>query len=133
MVLFRAGRIQADGRRRLGGCLETGHFGWEYKGKHKDLKAAYVQLQQYSIALENLPLMVVCDMERFRIHTNWTNTVQEIHEITLDDLHEPEKRQCLKWAFSDPECLKPGKVARPLQKKQRSNSPAWRNDSHARL
>ena len=79
---------------------KRGCFGWEYKGKHKDLKAAYVQLQQYAVALENPPLLVVCDLDRFRIHTNWTNTVQVIHEITLDDLHEPEKRQYLKWAFS---------------------------------
>ena len=53
-------------------------------------------------------------MDRFRIHTNWTNTVQVIHEITLDDLHEPEKRQYLKWAFSDPERLKPGKTCQTL-------------------
>ena len=37
------------------------HFGWEYKGKGKDLKKAFVQLQQYAIALENPPLLVVCD------------------------------------------------------------------------
>ena len=93
---------------------KRGCFGWEYKGKHKDLQAAYVQLQQYAVALENPPLLVVCDMDRFRIHTNWTNTVQVIHEITLDDLHEPEKRQYLKWAFSDPERLKPGKTRQTL-------------------
>jgi type II restriction/modification system DNA methylase subunit YeeA len=73
-----------------------------------------VQLQQYAIALENPPLLIVCDMDRLRIHTNWTNTVQSIHEITLDDLHEPEKRQYLKWAFSDPERLKPGKTRQAL-------------------
>jgi hypothetical protein len=32
-----------------------GHFGWEYKGKHKDLVAAYRQLLQYREALENPP------------------------------------------------------------------------------
>jgi type II restriction/modification system DNA methylase subunit YeeA len=50
-------------------------FGWEYKGKRKDLQAAFAQLQRYAIALENPPLLVVSDMERFEIHTNWTNTV----------------------------------------------------------
>jgi len=33
-----------------------GHFGWEYKGKHKDLKSAYSQLLLYREALENLRL-----------------------------------------------------------------------------
>jgi hypothetical protein len=93
---------------------KRGYFGWEYKGKHKDLKAAYVQLQQYSVALENPPLMVVCDMDQFRIHTNWTNTIQKTYDITLDDLHEPDQRQILKWVFSDPERLKPGKTRQTL-------------------
>src|SRR5437868_4671117 len=38
-------------------------FGWEYKGKRKDLNAAFVQLQQYALALENPPLLVVCDLK----------------------------------------------------------------------
>ena len=73
-----------------------------------------MQLQQYSVALENPPLLVACDMERFRIHTNWTNTVQETYEFALDDLHEPDQRQRLKWVFSDPERLKPGKTRQTL-------------------
>ena len=76
------------------------HFGWEYKGKRKDLDAAFAQLQQYAVALENPPLLVVCDMERFRVHTNWTNTISEVHEFALDDLMDAEKRQLLKWVFS---------------------------------
>jgi hypothetical protein len=40
-------------------------FGWEYKGKHKDLKAAYQQLLKYREALENPPLLIVCDLDRF--------------------------------------------------------------------
>ena len=50
------------------------HFGWEYKGKHKDLAAAYQQLLLYREALENPPLLVVCDLDRFQIHTNFTGT-----------------------------------------------------------
>src|SRR5580658_2218236 len=30
-----------------------GHFGWEYKGKHKDLNAALRQLQAYALNLQN--------------------------------------------------------------------------------
>ena len=36
------------------------HFGWEYKGKHKDLNAAYDQLLQYREALENPPKLDSC-------------------------------------------------------------------------
>ncbi len=53
-----------------------GHFGWEYKGKHRDLKAAYAQLLLYREALENPPLLVVCDMDRFEVHANFTGTAK---------------------------------------------------------
>jgi type II restriction/modification system DNA methylase subunit YeeA len=86
------------------------HFGWEYKGKRKDLTAAFAQLQQYAVALENPPLLVVSDMERIVIHTNWTNTVSEVHSITLDDLRDANKRDLLRAVFIDPERLKPKKT-----------------------
>lgn len=111
---FERGATKLAGGKGWADVWKRGHFGWEYKGKHKDLKAAYVQLQQYAVALENPPLLVVCDMDRLHIHTNWTNTVQQVHEIALDDLHEPEQLQRLKWVFNDPEQLKPGKTRQTL-------------------
>lgn len=89
-------------------------FGWEYKGKHKDLRAAFVQLQRYAIAVENPPLLVVSDLEHFEIHTNWTNTVSTAYEIALDDLADPRKLNWLKWTFADPERLKPGLTRQTL-------------------
>jgi len=56
-------------------------FAWEYKGKHRDLDAAQAQLLRYATALENPPLLIVSDMDRIVIRTNWTNTVQETHTI----------------------------------------------------
>lgn len=84
------------------------HFGWEYKGKGKDLTAAYAQLQRYAPALENPPLLIVSDMDQIVVHTNWTNTVPTVHEIPLEKLPEPEYLQVLRWAFTDPERLRPG-------------------------
>jgi len=111
---FERGASKLTGGEGWADVWKRGCFGWEYKGKRKDLKAAYVQLQQYSVALESPPLLVACDMDRFDIYTNWTNTVQGTYTITLDDLHEPENRQRLKWVFSDPERLKPGKTRQTL-------------------
>ena len=90
------------------------HFAWEYKGKHADLDAAFNQLRQYALALENPPLLVVSDMARFRIRTNWTNSVSETHEFTLDDLFDAATRDKLKWAMSDPERLQPGESRQAL-------------------
>ena len=86
---------------------KRGCFAWEYKGRRADLDVAFNQLRQYALALENPPLLIVSDMARFRIRTNWTNSVSETHEFTLDDLADGATRDKLKWAMSDPERLRP--------------------------
>jgi len=66
---------------------KRGFFAWEYKGKHKDLKAAYRQLNDYREDLGNPPLLVVCDLDRFEIHTNFENTSKRVYAFNLDDLN----------------------------------------------
>ena len=90
------------------------HFAWEYKGKRADLDAAFGQLRLYALALENPPLLIVSDMLRFRIRTNWTNCVSKTHEFSLDDLADAATRDRLKWAFSDPKRLRPGETRQSL-------------------
>ena len=89
-------------------------FAWEYKGRHANLDAAFDQLRQYALALENPPLLIVSDMVRFRLRTNWTNSVSETHEFALDDLADAAVRDKLKWAMSDPERLRPGESRQAL-------------------
>jgi len=94
------------------------HFAWEYKGKHKDLKAAYRQIQQYREDLENPPLLVVCDLDRFEVHTNFTNTVKTVYAFDLDDLarNEPTPTcpqpplEVLRAAFTRPDLLRPNRT-----------------------
>jgi len=90
------------------------HFAWEYKGKHANLDAAFNQLRQYALALENPPLLIVSDMRRFQIRTNWTNSVSKTHEFELDDLADGAIRDKLKWAMSDPKRLRPGETRQTL-------------------
>ena len=89
---------------------KRGCFAWEYKGRLANLDAAFNQLRQYALALENPPLLIVSDMARFRIRTNWTNSVSETHEFTLEDLADGATRDKLKWAMSKPERLRPGET-----------------------
>ena len=89
-------------------------FAWEYKGQRANLDAAFAQLRQYALALENPPLLIVSDLRRFRICTNWTNSVSRTYEFDLDDLTDRTVRDRLKWAFSDPERLRPGETRRAL-------------------
>ena len=96
---------------------KRGHFAWEYKGQHKNLDLAFDQLKQYASSLENPPLLIVSDMEQFRIHTNWTNTVSKTYTFSVNDLTDKTYRNWLKWAMSEPEKLKPGITRQELTEK----------------
>ena len=107
---FERGARKDTGGKGWADVWKRHHFAWEYKGKHKNLDAAFNQLRQYALALENPPLLIVSDMARFRVRTNWTNSVSETHEFTLDDLADAATRNILKWAMSEPERLRPGET-----------------------
>ena len=111
---FEKGATKTTGGEGWADVWRKGCFAWEYKGPRKDLDKAFVQLLQYSVALENPPLLIVSDMDRIRIHTNWTNTVQEVHEFTLEDLVDGQVREKLKRAFTDPDDFKPSKTRQAL-------------------
>ena len=107
---FERGARKDTGGNGWADVWKRGCFAWEYKGKLADLDAAFNQLRQYALALENPPLLIVSDMARFRIRTNWTNSVSEPHEFALDDLADAGTRDKLKWAMSDPDWLRPGET-----------------------
>ncbi|WP_375456579.1 class I SAM-dependent DNA methyltransferase [uncultured Methylobacterium sp.] len=105
---FERGATKVGGGDGWADVWRRGCFGWEYKGKHKDLSAALRQLQIYAPDLENPPYLVVCDMERIVVHTNWTNTVRRTLTYGFDDLREPARLDELRQVFSGSEALKPG-------------------------
>ncbi|WP_425409005.1 class I SAM-dependent DNA methyltransferase [Hyphococcus sp.] len=111
---FEKGATKSTGGQGFADVWKRGHFGWEYKGPKKDLDRAHRQLLTYSVALENPPLLVVCDTKKIIIRTNWTNTIQETHALELDDLLDAGKRDLLKAVLSDPERLKPKKTRTQL-------------------
>jgi type II restriction/modification system DNA methylase subunit YeeA len=113
---FEKGAEKTTGKAGWADVWKRGCFGWEYKKSHADLTAAYAQLQQYAPALENPPLLIVCDTQRFIIHTNFTNTPRVTHEFGLADLVAPEKRRLLRLAFTDPDQLKPGVTRETITK-----------------
>jgi hypothetical protein len=75
---FERGVEKTDGGKGFADVWMQGKFGWEYKGKHKNLDAAYQLLLKYREALENPPLLVVCDLDRFQIHTSITGTGDKV-------------------------------------------------------
>jgi type II restriction/modification system DNA methylase subunit YeeA len=91
-------------------------FGWEYKGKKKNLDEAYKQLLRYREALLNPPLLVVCDFDRYIVKTNFNGTVQEVHEFTNDQIDRPENLRILRSLFTDPGFLKPQRTTDQVTK-----------------
>ena len=105
---FEMGASKHGGGEGRADVWKKNFFAWEYKGKRKDLDAAFDQLLLYKDALGNPPLLVVSDMERILIRTNYTGTVPVKHEITLDNLGEPRSLEILDALFHQPDRLRPG-------------------------
>jgi hypothetical protein len=101
------------GERGFADVWWRGKFAWEYKrkGKYRDLTEAYRQLCQYREALENPPLLIVSDIARTEIHTNFTGTVKQVHAIALADMAEPRSLDLLRRVFTDPASFKPDVTA----------------------
>jgi type II restriction/modification system DNA methylase subunit YeeA len=104
---FERGCRKTDGGNGWADVWKRGFFGWEYKGRHKDLDAAYNQLLLYREALENPPLLVVCDMDRFEVHTNFTRRATQVYRFDLGCLGDPASLDTLRKVFFDPDALSP--------------------------
>src|ERR1019366_2573338 len=107
---FEKGAEKLDGHDGFADVWKRERFAWEYKGKRKDLKAAYLQLVGYKDALENPPLLVVSDLERIEVRTNFTNLSPKLYVVTLDDLAAADPSDALRIlraVFDDPGVPRP--------------------------
>ena len=113
---FEKSLMKESGRPGFADVWRKNCFAWEYKGLHADLGKAYAQLQLYREALGNPPLLVVCDFDRYEVHTNFNNTVKRIYRFSNDDIPSDNlvdgstltPIQVLRALFTDPYSLQPG-------------------------
>ena len=113
----------SGGQRGFADVWYKGRFGWEYKrkGKYATLTDALRQLQQYRDALENPPLLVVSDIARTEIHTNFTGYRSDVYTIELERLHEPDQLALLRRVFTEPESFKPEETTEQVTEKAAKN------------
>ncbi|MDF1485117.1 hypothetical protein PY257_07970 [Ramlibacter sp. H39-3-26] len=90
------------------------HFAWENKAPGKNLDAALRQLQQYSLALANPPLLVVCDRLAIRIHTQFNGHPSETHTVRIEQLDLPDQRALLRRLWLEPESFRPRQTTRDI-------------------
>jgi type II restriction/modification system DNA methylase subunit YeeA len=110
---------RTSGKKGFADVWFSDHFAWEYKGKHKDLNEAYRQLNDYREDLGNPPLLVVCDLDRFEVHTNFDRTRVRVYQFDLADLligtATPKcplpPLDVLRCLFADPDKLSPEATA----------------------
>ena len=114
---FEKGADKSTGGQGWADVWKKGFFAWEYKGKHKDLDAAYAQLLRYCDALLNPPLLVVSDMETIVVHTNFNNTVRHDIRLALDDLTTEAGQATLRAVFTEPERLRAEETPEGVTKK----------------
>ncbi|MDM8531543.1 N-6 DNA methylase [Anaerolineales bacterium HSG25] len=104
---FEATTQKSTGTKGRADVFYRDKFIWEYKGAYADLDKAFDQLNLYRDALGNPPLLITSDTKRIIIHTNFTNTVKQIHEIDFDSLLTGNGLKLLKRAFYNPDSFKP--------------------------
>ncbi len=102
---------------------KKGNFCWEYKrpGKHANFAAALMQVKAYKDSLGNPPLLIVSDVDRYEIHTNFTNHPPTTYAFSITELVSPSDDwrrkhptisplQVLRRVFDDVEWFRPAKT-----------------------
>jgi hypothetical protein len=105
------------GERGFADVWKKNCFGWEYKGKKRNLDEAYRQLLRYREDLENPPLLVVCDFARYIIRTNFNGAVQDKIEFTNAEIDRKENLRVLRACFEKPDFLKPQRTTAEVTEK----------------
>jgi hypothetical protein len=120
-------RIETGGGPGFADVWMRDHFAWEYKrpGKHPTLESALGQLRIYAPSLGNPPLLIVSDIDRYEIHTNFTNYPPTTYSFHITELVNPsdEWRQAhphisplelLRKVFEDPTWFRPAKTRQAI-------------------
>jgi len=107
---FERGATRTGAGRGWADVWKRNCFAWENKGPNGDLSKALKQLMTYTLALDNPPLLIVCNRALIEIHTHFTGTPSEIHTIRLEDVGAQENLQKLHWVFDAPEKFRPNRT-----------------------
>jgi hypothetical protein len=102
------------GRTGYADVFRRGSFAWENKAPGKNLDAALRQLQSYSLALSNPPILVVCDRLTIRVYTQFSGHPTETHSVLLAELDQPDKRGLLRRIWLAPESFRPKVTSRDI-------------------
>jgi hypothetical protein len=115
--IFEKQTLALGQQRGFADVFKRGAFAWENKAPGKDLAVALKQLLGYSHALDNPPLLVVCDRLTTIIRTQFTGHPTVTHTVQLSELALPEKQALLRRVWQDPESFRPQQTTRDITEK----------------
>jgi hypothetical protein len=115
--IFEKQTLALGQQRGFADVFKRGAFAWENKAPGKDLTVALKQLLGYSHALDNPPLLVVCDRLTTLIHTQFTGHPTVTHTVHLHELALPDKQALLRRVWLDPESFRPQQTTRDITEK----------------
>lgn len=104
---FERGVTKTGSKQGWADVWKKDHFAFEYKAPGRNLGDALKQLMTYALALDNPPLLVVCDTSIIQIHTHFTNAPSVVHTIALEEISEPANLEKLHWLFTAPNKFHP--------------------------
>lgn len=111
---FERGAARTGAGRGWADVWKRGCFAWENKAPGGNLSVALKQLMTYALALDNPPLLVVCDRRIIEIHTHFTGTPSETHAIRLEEIGRPENLAKLRAVFDHPGQFRPRRTDRDI-------------------
>lgn len=109
---FERGFPGLTGRIRFSDVWKRGCFAWEYKRPGKSLVEALDQLLRYAFRLDNPPLLVVTDRQKFEIHTHYTGYPTRCIAFANRDLLDPRVQSQLRAVFEEPYSFRPERDSR---------------------
>ena len=112
--LFEKQTLALGQQRGFADVFKRGAFAWENKAPGKSLDAALKQLLNYSHALDNPPLLVVCDRLEIRICTQFTGHPSQQYTVRLDEITLPQSQALLRRLWQDPESFRPKQTNRDI-------------------
>ncbi|MGB4116056.1 MAG: type IIL restriction-modification enzyme MmeI [Polaromonas sp.] len=114
--------------------FKRGAFAWENKAPGKNLDSALKQLLNYSSALSNPPILLVCDRLQIRVQTQFTGHPTEKFTVLLAELAQPDKLALLRRIWLDPESFRPKITSRDITESAAKNfatlAEQLRKDGH---
>lgn len=98
-------RVNLGDKSGFADVYKEGYFVGEFKRPGSSIVDAFNQAHRYAVALDNPPILIVTDLRNIVIRSCWTRMRSKDIWASVDCLADPDKKEVLVWAMTEPERL----------------------------